>query len=77
MPIGFRGLEKLSDLGREQIIFAFLVVQEVTEAALRESKPVPGSYVEIPNADCPRGFEGRLGVLVGVLVELVAERHSA
>jgi hypothetical protein len=52
-------------------------VEKVTEAALRQSKPVPGRHVEIPNADCPRGFEGRLSVVVGVLVELVAQRHSA
>ena len=77
MLVVLRSLEQLSDLGREQIVFALLVVQKVTEAALRKSKPVPGSHVEIPHAHCPRGFEGRLGVLVGMLVEFIAEGYSA
>jgi hypothetical protein len=59
------------------MIFALLVVQEVTKATLRKSKPVPGSHVEVSDADCPRSFEGRLGVLVGMLVEFVAEGDAA
>jgi hypothetical protein len=51
-------------------------VQKVTEAALRRSEPIPGSHVEIPDAYCPRSFEGRLGVLVRMLVELVAKGYS-
>ena len=63
MLVVLRSLEQLSDLGRQQIVFALLAVQKVTEAVLRKSEPIPGRHVEIPNADRPRGFEGRFGVL--------------
>jgi hypothetical protein len=52
-------------------------VQEVTEAPLGKSEPVPGGHVEIPDAYGPGGFKSCLGVLVGMLVEFVAEGHAA
>src|SRR5712675_676574 len=48
----------------------------MTEAPFRQSKPIPGSHVEIPDSYCPRSFQGRRSVLVGVLVDLVAEGYS-
>ena len=77
MPIVLRCLEQLSDFGGKQIVFTFLVVQEVPEAPLREAEPIPRSYVEISDPDVPRGFERTLGLLVRVFVEFVAEGHPA
>jgi hypothetical protein len=66
------GLEQFSDLGRKQIAFAFLVVQKVSEAPLGETEAIPRSDVEIAYAHFPCSFERALGVLVGMLVELVS-----
>jgi hypothetical protein len=49
----------------------------VTEAAFGQAESVPRCEVEISDAHSPRGFQGRLGILVRMLVELVAEGNSA
>jgi hypothetical protein len=64
-------------LGREHVVLAPLVVQELPEAALGEPEAVPGRDVEVADAGVPGGLKRRLSVSVGDLVELVAERHAA
>jgi hypothetical protein len=76
VPIVLRCLEQLSDFGGKQIVFALLVVQEVAEAPLGETESIPRSDVEIADAYFPCSFEGALGFLVGMLVELVSEGHA-
>src|SRR3984885_15491491 len=77
MLVVLRSLEELPNLGGEQIVLAFLVVQEVTETTLRKSKPIPGSHVKIADSYCPRSLECRLSVLVGMLVEFIAKGYAA
>ena len=43
MPIVLRCLEQFSDFGGKQIVFAFLVVQEMSEAPLGKPKPYHGA----------------------------------
>ena len=48
----------------------------MTEATLGESEPIPRRHIEISNAHRPCAFEGCLGFLIGMLVELVAEGNA-
>jgi hypothetical protein len=76
MLVGLRSLEELSNLRREQVVLSLLVVQKMTEATLGQAKPIPGSHIEIPNPYGPGGIEGRLSILVGMLVEFVSEGNA-
>ena len=77
MPIVLRCLEQFPDFGGKQIVFAFLVVQEMSEAPLGETEAIPRSDVEIAYAYLPCSFERALGILVGMLVELISKGHPA
>jgi hypothetical protein len=77
MPIVLRCLEQFPDFGGKQIVFAFLVVQEMSEAPLGETEAIPRSDVEIAYAYLPCSFERALGLLVGMLVELISKGHPA
>jgi hypothetical protein len=77
MPIVLRCLEQFADFGGKQIVFAFLVVQEMSEAPLGETEAISRSDVEIAYAYLPCSFERALGFLVGMLVELISKGHPA
>ncbi len=52
-------------------------MQEVSEAPLGETEPIPWSDIKISYAYLPCGFERVLGFLVRMLVELVAKGNPA
>jgi hypothetical protein len=76
VPVVLRRPEQLADLRREEIGVPLLVVQELTEAPLREPEAIPGRNVVVAHTSLPRGIESGLRVFVVVLVELVSERNA-
>ncbi|MGY3503944.1 hypothetical protein ACVWYJ_004563 [Bradyrhizobium sp. USDA 4471] len=77
MPVVLRGLEQLPNFRRKQIFISLLGVEKPSEPPLGQPEAVPWRNVEVAHPDLPGRFERAFGVLVGVLVELVAERNPA